>query len=196
MAVGWIPTTKALSGSECAAPQVGGSGGSREVQTHNNVWHHGKVLSPDSCTATGRFTSIQYLQESVSLWWQQCLGCKVKELRFNHGTFADDIALFATTRHRLQAFASELESQLYLCGLSTILAPSESSVSLLLRLVLVMTSKQSTYCQRNSVVHILVGEQLWAWWSHFLTKAAHCSWTILKVKRVASYTRLIKGSVC
>ena len=46
------------------------------------------------------------------------LGCKVEGLRVNHGTFADDIALFATTPRGLQSLANELETQLALCGLS------------------------------------------------------------------------------
>ena len=46
------------------------------------------------------------------------LGCKVGDLRVNHGAFADDIALFAATPCGLQALASELESQLALCGLA------------------------------------------------------------------------------
>ena len=40
------------------------------------------------------------------------LGCKVGDLRVNHGAFADDIALFAATPRGLQALASELESRL------------------------------------------------------------------------------------
>ena len=46
------------------------------------------------------------------------LGCEVGDLRVNHGVFADDIALFAATPRGLQALASELESQLAMCGLS------------------------------------------------------------------------------
>ena len=46
------------------------------------------------------------------------LGCKVGDLRVNHGAFADDILLFAATPCGLQALASELESQLALCGLA------------------------------------------------------------------------------
>ena len=46
------------------------------------------------------------------------LGCEVGDLRVNHGTFADDIALFAATPRGLQVLATELESQLSMCGLS------------------------------------------------------------------------------
>ena len=46
------------------------------------------------------------------------LGCEVGWLRVDHDAFADDIAWFAATPRGLQALASELETQLSLCGLS------------------------------------------------------------------------------
>ena len=60
------------------------------------------------------------------------LGCEVGELRVNHGAFADDIALFATTPRGLQALASQLEYQLALCGLSISSGPRGKSASLCL----------------------------------------------------------------
>ena len=55
------------------------------------------------------------------------LGCEVGDLRVNHGAFADDIALFAATPRGLQALASELESQLAMCGLSISSGPRGKS---------------------------------------------------------------------
>ena len=46
------------------------------------------------------------------------LSCEVSDLRINHGAFADYIVLFAATPRGLQVLASELESQLSMCGLS------------------------------------------------------------------------------
>ena len=58
------------------------------------------------------------------------LGCKVGDLRVNHGAFADDIALFAATPRGLQALASELESQLAMRGLSISSGPRGRSASM------------------------------------------------------------------
>ena len=58
------------------------------------------------------------------------LGCEVGDLRVNHGALADDIALFAATPRGLQALASELESQLAMCGLSISSGPRWKSVSM------------------------------------------------------------------
>ena len=58
------------------------------------------------------------------------LGCKVGELRVNHGAFAADIALFATTPRGLQTLANELESQLALYGLSISSGPQGKLPSL------------------------------------------------------------------
>ena len=58
------------------------------------------------------------------------LGCEVEGVRVNHGAFADDIALFATTPRGLQMLASELEAQLALCGLSISSGPQGKSASL------------------------------------------------------------------
>ena len=58
------------------------------------------------------------------------LGCEVGDLRVNHGAFADDIALFAATPRGLQALASELESQLAMCGKSISSGPRGKSASM------------------------------------------------------------------
>lgn len=60
------------------------------------------------------------------------LGCEVGWLRVNHDAFADDIAWFAATPCGLQALASELETQLSLCGLSIRSGPQGKSASLCL----------------------------------------------------------------
>ena len=59
-----------------------------------------------------------------------CLGCEVGGLRVNHGAFADDIALFATTPRGLKSLAKELEYQLALCALSVSLGPEGKSASM------------------------------------------------------------------
>ena len=57
------------------------------------------------------------------------LGCEVGDLRINHGAFADDIASFAATPCGLQVLATELESQLSMCGLSISSGPHAKSAT-------------------------------------------------------------------
>ena len=56
--------------------------------------------------------------------------CLAGALRVNHGAFVDDMALFAATPRGLQALASELESQLAMCGLSISSGPRGKSASM------------------------------------------------------------------
>ena len=58
------------------------------------------------------------------------LGCEVGDLWINHGAFADDIASFAATPCGLQVLATELESQLSMCGLSISSGPHGKSATM------------------------------------------------------------------